>query len=247
MPIRIIVFILLLFLVSPQLHAKETLHVAVASNFMLTAKQLIKEFSRLHNISTKVSFGSSGKLAAQIKNGAPFQVFLSADQKMPRYLAELGLAEPSSRFTYARGRLSLCSNTFISSVELSLRREDLSLAFANERLAPYGQAATQVLSRLKIIEQPDSRWVRAENVSHALQLLVTKNVNIALLATSLSKHAENFQSIYCLGVPSNLYSPILQDAILVKSKRGPTLAARKFLSYLKSSEGKSLINNFGYL
>ncbi len=227
----------------------ETLYIAVASNFMSTAKSLIKDFEAQQQHTAKAAFGSSGKFVAQIKHGAPFDVFLSADNKMPSFLADNKLAKAESQFTYALGQLVLCSTSILptnkSLGSLLQSRGTAKLAYANERLAPYGLAASQVLKRLNILETPKSTWVRGENVAQVFQFLVSGNAQLAFVANAQVKTKEHPEIKSCRSIPSELYDPIQQDAILLN--RGlSSEAARSFIQYLRNDKARQIIEQHGY-
>ena len=226
----------------------ETIKLAIASNFMHTAKQLIKDFHATTQITTRTSYGSSGKLGGQIAHGAPFDILLSADQKVPRYLASQGLALGDTQFTYAIGKLSLCSTQAIDNGTpegLLANSQGKRIALANEKLAPYGAAAGQVLSKLKVKEPKTFPWVRAENVSQVFQFLISQNVDFAFVAKSQLVSSHLLSQNHCISISSGLYSPIRQDAILL-AKGGESGAAKSFLAYLKSDSAREIIKQFGY-
>ncbi|MFC3151454.1 molybdate ABC transporter substrate-binding protein [Litoribrevibacter euphylliae] len=250
----------------------ETLKIAVASNFTFAMKALIETFEQNTGHSVVASYGSSGKIFAQIQHGAPFQVFFSADQAKPIALEtahkKAGFSVPNSRFTYAIGALALWSSKsdLITDGASVLSSDKFNkLAFANPKLAPYGAAAVQVLEQLKLVKSTRSKWVQGENIAQTYQFVSTGNADLGFIALSQLKQAELKQaqleqtqlrqdqqeqpSQISLGsswiVPQSFYSPIKQDAILLK--RGErSEAAKALISFVQSNEGKRIIESYGY-
>ena len=226
----------------------ESANIAVASNFISTAKVLIKNFESESKHKIHASYGSSGKLVAQITHGAPFELFLSADQKSPHFLSAKHLTLPESQFTYAIGRLALCANTPISDASLSniLKAPQIKkIALANAKLAPYGRAAQQVLQQLEIDQTDRNKWIRGENIAQTFQFLVSGNVNLAFIAKAQANSSDNIQSEACISIPSELYDPIKQDAILL-SRANKSPAAIAFYNYLKQGKAREIIQGFSY-
>lgn len=244
---KISLLVLLLALGNPTLRAEE-LTIAVASNFTGAMDALISRFETSSGHEVKVSYGSSGRLYAQIINGAPFELFFSADQAKPQRLEQAGHVVPDSRFTYATGALVLWSATpgITLTQGESLQTQAISrLAIANPRLAPYGFAAMQVLQALDLEDVYGDRLVMGENINQAFQFVNTGNAQAGFVA--LAQVSEN--GIIQRGsgwiIPDNLYAPIRQDVVLLKKGAG-NQAALEFLEFLGSDEAKSIISRFGY-
>lgn len=253
----------------------QTAHIAVASNFTKTIKTLVNDFDILNKEAPvrqhiKISIASSGKLYAQIKHGAPFDLFLSADQKLPKQLIEDNIAVPTSLITYAIGQLVLwssdpyqLSNSLHSSNDilnnLSIHdKSDLAiralnnpqltkLALANARLAPYGKAAEEALESLQLKEFTRSKWVKGENISQAFQFVYTGNADLGFVALSQVLHNVNFlnQGSGWL-VPTQLYTPIKQNAVILKHGQ-KNASALAFHDYLTSHRARQIIQKAGYL
>ena len=228
------------------LQAEEAL-VAVASNFVATLKRLQPEFEQAKDHKVHLVSGSTGKLYAQIVRGAPFDVFLAADQERPRLLEESGLTVPASRFTYARGRLVLWSadaHVVGEGGVTTLRTANFrNLAIANPQIAPYGTAAREVLGALGLLELLQARLVMGENVGQAFAFVATGNAEIGLVALSSVQQGEFGGSRWY--VPKDLHSPIRQDAVLL-AEGASNPAAREFMDYLNSEEFQRSILAFGY-
>ena len=190
--------------------------------------------------------GSSGKHYAQITNGAPFDVFLSADQGRPRRLVEEGLAEESGLSTYALGQLALWSRK----KDLELDRDYLSntsnyrvIAIANPRLAPYGQAAAELVSTLGVESLVSGRLVMGENIAQAFQFAFSGNADLGLVAYSQteSPNLSGQGSVWL--VPSELHQPIKQDMVILID----SAAAFEFSSFMKSAVVRDILLTNGYL
>ncbi len=222
--------------------------IAVAANFIDAARQLESDFEAKTGHSITLAAGSTGKLYAQIVNGAPFDIFLAADQARPRLLEERQMAVPQSRFTYAIGRLVLwsadqsriCKNGDAVLAEGQFRR----IAIANPELAPYGAAAKQVLQHLQYWEMLRPKIVMGENVSQSLTYVATGNAELGFVALSMVlelKHGTGSS----WEPPAELYEPIRQDAVLLK-RAERNEAANAFHAYLQSSDARATITLFGY-
>lgn len=224
----------------------DTLKIAVASNFIRPMHRISTQFEREHGIAVISSFASSGKLFAQISHGAPYDLFLSADQDKPIALIQQGLALKESRFTYATGVLMFYRNN--SDIPLSfpeiLQSEKLKrIALANPKLAPYGRAAHDVLSEFGLLEGDRVALVMGENIGQTYQFAFSGNVDIGLVALS-QVVALNSQD-QSLPIPTDLYSPIRQDAVMLNASKQPQ-ASRLFLQYLKTEQVRDIITEFGY-
>lgn len=220
--------------------------VAVAANFLTTARVLAAGFEKSGGEPVVFSFGSTGQLAAQIRHGAPFDVFLAADAERPRLLEREGFAVIGSRFTYAIGRLVLWSAKpgYVDGAGGVLRTGRFEhLAIANPRTAPYGTAARQVLKALGLWGSLRERLVLGENISQTYQFVVSGNAPLGFVALSevVGRPAAGSRWL----VPQSLYGPIEQQAVLL-THAGDRAGARRFLAYLRSDAGTTAIERFGY-
>lgn len=237
--------ILLLICFSSQ---AESTHIAVASNFTHTMKALIAEFEQNSPHKIKASYGSSGKIYAQIKHGAPFDIFFSADQSKPLALYNEGLTQ-SLPFTYALGGLALWTNNKnFNNKDLEavlLSGEFNKLAIANPRLAPYGIAAVEVLENLNLVEATRKRWVKGENIAQTYQFVGTGNADLGFVALSQMTNQSSYWKI-----PNRLHQPIRQDAVLLKhkdNKRGVNnKAALDFIQFMNQPKSQTIIKSYGY-
>lgn len=219
-------------------------NVAVAANFTEAAKEIAAAFQKKTGHEAVLSFGASGQFYTQITQDAPFQVFLSADDERPKKLVEDGLGIADSRFTYAIGKLVLWSK----SAELVKGEDTLKanaftkLAIANPTAAPYGTAAIETLKALKIYDAVQPKIVQGNSISQAFQFIDTGNAELGFVA--LSQLAGNTTGSRWL-VPAALYTPIRQDAVLLK-KGASSEAAIAFIAFLKGPEARAVIEKFGY-
>jgi len=223
--------------------------VAVASNFIDAARQLESSYETGSGREITIVAGSTGKLYAQISQGAPFDIFLAADSERPGRLEELGLAERGTRFTYALGRLSLwssrSSNIAVNGQSVVLPERLSAFAIANPRLAPYGLASRQALENLGLWSAVEDRIVLGENVSQAFTFVATENAELGLVALSQVLSPRNSMSRIHWLVPATLHAPIRQDAVLLRHGHN-NIVAQEFMVFLKSTGARDTIRSFGY-
>ena len=225
-----------------------TVLVAVAANFSAPLQAIGKAFSTDTGHTLSVSSGATGKLHAQIVNGAPFEVFLSADQTSPAQLESLGLAVPATRFTFATGRLALWSATAgtvdAQGAVLKKGRFD-KIAIAEPKTAPYGAAAIEVLTRLNVLGALTPKLVTGESIGQAYSFVATGNAALGFVALSQVMLDGQLKSGSTWVVPSGLHTPIRQDAVLLaRGKSNP--AALAFLAFMQTDKAKALIKTYGY-
>jgi len=223
----------------------DSLHVAVASNFHSVAIDLAMKFEESTGKKITLISGSTGKHYAQIRYGAPFDVFLAADSKRPKRLEEKGHAISGSRFTYAIGKVVLWSpdKTFVDNNGNVLMQEHFRyLAIANPKLAPYGRAAQEILQSRSLWHKLQKRIVRGENIAQAYQFVKSGNAELGFVAYSQVVQHTQPKSGSMWMVPTHLYTPVTQQAILLKESS----TAHQFLSFLRSEVALTVIRNNGY-
>lgn len=230
----------------PQARADEVT-IAVAANFLGVLETLAGEFedATLHQVT--ITSGSTGQLYAQLVNGASFDILLAADAERPRLLAEAGLGDPSSVFTYAVGRLALWSRdrglvdgqTLTRLAEIEFRW----FAIAEPEVAPYGAAARQALENVGAWESIGPRLVRGLNIAQSFAMIETENADLGLVALSQAL-AYGGPSSY-VTVPAELHEPIRQDAILMQ-RAADNAAAREFLDFIRTPEAVAVLEQNGY-
>jgi molybdate transport system substrate-binding protein len=219
--------------------------VAAAANVHPVLERLRQPFVAETGHRLELSAGSSGKLFAQIENGAPFDVFVSADSERPKRLEAAGRAVPGSRFTYAEGRLALYGRALRhpENGELDIKEGNFQhFAIAHPDTAPYGVAAMQVLRALGASERLAAQLVRGENVTQTLQFVDTGAADLGLVALSTISARPGARY---WKVPRELHEPIRQDAVLLAVARDSP-AARAFLELLRSERAKKALREAGY-
>lgn len=242
-----VVLWLWLGLMSSPVQAGEV-NVAVASNFAAPMERIVALFQHESGHTVKVSPGSSGKFTAQIKGGAPFDVFLSADEANPQRLEQEGLAVGGSRFVYALGKLVLWSAQpgLVDANGAVLRKGGYNkLAIAEPKLAPYGLAAQETLEKLGLWNTVQGKLVTGENITQTYQFAATGNAELAFIALSQVTLDGKVSAGSWWLVPSGLYQPIRQSAVLLSGAKDKA-AAQAFLAFLKSEKAAAVIRGFGY-
>jgi len=227
-------------------HADEV-SIAVAANFTDAMRDIATEFETATGHKAVVSYASTGKIYAQIENGAPFEVFLAADAVRPEKAEAEGLAVPDTRFTYATGKLTLwsASDDLFSDGEAFLKSGAFGhVAIANPKTAPYGAAAQQVLAHMGLWEPFSDRIVRGDTIAQAFQFVASGNADAGFVATSQVK-ALPPESGTGWDVPTSYYEPIVQQAVLLK-KGENNPAALSFLEFLKGDTAHDIVTSYGY-
>ncbi|KAA0677862.1 molybdate ABC transporter substrate-binding protein [Roseomonas genomospecies 6] len=219
-------------------------NVAVAANFTAPAKEIATAFERKTGHKPILSFGATGQFYAQIKQEAPFVVFMAADDETPRKAVEEGLAVPESRFTYAVGRLVLWTKASGSPLgEDTLRKGAFDkLAIANPATAPYGAAAVQAMKTMGVFETLQPTIVQGNTIAQTFQFAEAGAAELAFVALSQVIARPDGAR---WPVPEALHAPILQDAVLLKKGAGNE-AAKAFLAFLKGPEAATVISKYGY-
>jgi molybdate transport system substrate-binding protein len=226
----------------------DEVNVAVAANFTAPMNVIAAEFAKDTGHHAKPAFGSTGKFYAQIKNGAPFQMLLSADDETPAKLEKEGLTVAGSRFTYAVGTLVLWSAKpgFVDDKGVVLRKGGFNkLALANPKLAPYGKAAVEVLTGMGLLESLTPKFVRGENIAQTYQFAMTGNADLGFVALSQVMKDGKVSSGSAWIVPGKLHTPIRQDAVILASGKG-NAAADALVKYLRTDKAKAIIRSYGY-
>ncbi len=221
---------------------------AVAANFTEPVKQIVELFQKESGHTVKLSFGSSGKFTSQIKEGAPFDVLLAADEKNPKMLEQEGLAVEGSRFVYALGKLVLWSAQpgYVDDKGTVLGKGSYNkLAIADPKLAPYGFAAQETLQKLELWDKVQSKLVTGESITQAYQFAATGNAELAFIALSqITKDGKVTEGSWWI-VPAHMYSPIKQSAVQLTAAKDKA-AAQAFLAFLKGEKAVAIIRSFGY-
>ncbi|MDJ0760938.1 MAG: molybdate ABC transporter substrate-binding protein [Woeseiaceae bacterium] len=244
---RLLAIISVFCLLAPQgVSADDDVLVAVASNFAPAAREIVEQFNETTEYRATLSSGSTGKLYAQIVNGAPYDVFLSADVARPVLLEQQGHAVPDSRFTYAVGRLLLWARNekgdADACIDAFLDDRSSRIAIANPKIAPYGAAAEEYLRQAGLWEGAVDRLIVGENISQTLQFVSAGGAAFGFIAAA---QAPFLPPDACLwDVPTTLYAPIRQQAVLLTRSR-ENEAATAFMSFLRG-DGQGIVLGRGY-
>ncbi|MBP8902682.1 MAG: molybdate ABC transporter substrate-binding protein [Thiobacillaceae bacterium] len=226
----------------------DEVQVAVAANFTAPMQKIAAEFEKDTGHKAQLSFGGTGKFYAQIRNGAPFQVLLAADDETPAKLEKEAMTQPGSRFTYAIGKLVLWSAKpgYVDDQGEVLRKGDFNkLALANPKLAPYGLAAMESITRLGVLSAVESKFVQGENIAQTYQFVSTGNAELGFVALSQVMKDGRIASGSAWIVPASLHTPIRQDAVVLANGKG-NAAAGALMKYLKGDKARAIIKGYGY-
>jgi len=232
----------------PFIGVAQTLRVAVAANAQFVAEKLAQAFKKQSGIEAQLIISSSGKLTTQIEQGAPFDVFLSADMKYPQKLHEKKLTTAAPK-VYAYGSLVIWSKTNITfSKNLSgLNNAAIKkIAIANPKLAPYGTAAEEAMQKTNIWNVLKSKLVYGESIAQVNQYLLTGNVDAVFTAKSVVLDPAQRGVGRWTEVDSKLYQPIAQGVVVLKASQGKNFAANKFYQFLFSAQAKQIFKAYGY-
>jgi len=226
-----------------------TLRVAAASDLQLAMGELGGRFEKKSGIKVAVTYGSSGNFRAQIQNGAPFDLFFSADVQYPQQLVASGLADGQSLFVYAEGHLVLWApagaNLHFAEKGFEALKDPRieKIAIANSEHAPYGRAAVAALQKAGLYDQVKSKLVFGENISQAAQFVQSGSAQVGIIALSLT-FAESMKGGERWDIPADLYPPIEQAAVVIDASPNKA-AARAFLKFVKSEEGREVLSKYG--
>lgn len=235
-----------LLLTAPSFAAE--VRVAVAANFAQAMKEIAAGFEKVSGHRVSLTQGASGKFYAQISNGAPFDILLSADDETPAKLVKEGKAIAGSQFTYAIGRLALWSPDakLVDQGGAVLKGTGFRfVAIANAKVAPYGRAAVQTMQKLGVLSQIEPRVVQGESIAQTYQFVSSGNAQLGFVALSQVWDNGRLRSGSAWVVPEEMHEQLKQDAVLLDAARDLP-AARALLDYLKSDAAKKIIERYGY-
>ncbi|MBW6488598.1 molybdate ABC transporter substrate-binding protein [Sulfurimonas sp.] len=228
-----------------------TINVAVAANVSYAMDKLLEEFHKTNpDTQVKVTLGSSGKLTAQIKNGAPYQLFMAANMMFPQSLYEEGIAI-TVPVVYAQGSLAMLSNSqkdFSKSINLLKDQSIQKIAIANPKTAPYGKAALEAIKNAGVLADVESKFVYAESISQTVSYAVTA-ADIGFIAKSSlysPKMTQYKEGVHWVDVDSKLYTPINQGIVIIKNAKDNS-DAKAFYDFMLGAQAKKILIDFGYL
>jgi molybdate transport system substrate-binding protein len=240
-------FVIALALAAPLADAGEVI-VAVAANFSAPMQQIAAVFEADTGHKARLAFGATGAFYSQIRNGAPFELLLGADDETPTRLEKEGFAVAGTRFTYATGRLVLWSAQpgVVDDHGDILRSGNIErIAIANPKLAPYGHAALETMTKLGVYARWREHLVQGENVAQAYQFVATGNARLGFVALSQVMAGGKVAKGSAWIVPANLHTPLRQDAVILNRGKD-NAAARAFADYLQGEKARGIIRAFGY-
>ena len=244
---RIILTLLLLAMTSCKSGKEDNLMIATAANMQFVMQELTKSFTQDTGVKCEIIISSSGKLTAQIKEGAPYDIFVSANMKYPNKLYELGLTVNEPRI-YAFGKLVIWTmNTQLDPDFKSFDKKYIKhIAMANPKTAPYGKAALEVLKNKGIYNKLENKFVFGESIAQTNQFIISYAAEIGFTAKSivLSKNIKG-KGVW-KEVDSSLYTPIAQGIVLIKNRKINLAKSKQFQDFLISEKGKEILNKFGY-
>ncbi|CAI3788517.1 Molybdate-binding protein ModA [Pseudomonas sp. MM227] len=226
----------------------DEVQVAVAANFTAPIQAIAKAFEADTGHKLVAAYGSTGQFYTQIKNGAPFEVFLAADDSTPAKLESEQETVPGSRFTYATGTLALWSAKpgYVDAEGAVLKGNSYQhLSIANPKAAPYGLAATQVLAKMNLTQATQPKLVEGQNITQAFQFVSTGNAELGFVALSQIYKDGKVEQGSAWIVPAALHDPIKQDAVILNKGRDSE-AAKALMQYLKGPAAAAIIKSYGY-
>lgn len=226
----------------------DVVQVAVAANFTAPARALAEVFARTTGHEAKLSFGATGAFYTQIKNGAPFDVLLAADNERPARLEKEGDTVPGSRFTYATGQLVLWSAKpgFVDDQGAVLKGGHFGkIAIANPKNAPYGAAAVEAMEKLGLAATLQPKLVTGESIGQTFNFIATGNAELGFVALAQVLEGGKLKSGSMWVVPAQYHAPIIQDAVIL-NRAASNPAAKAWMELLKTPQSKELIRSYGY-
>jgi molybdate transport system substrate-binding protein len=228
----------------------QTPSIAVAANMKPAIEELYSTFREKPKGDIKIVYGSSGNFYGQIRNGAPFSLFISADEQYPLELASAGLTQGYGK-TYAIGRLALITNksasfkpSFVPAELKKIINETNKIAIAKPELAPYGKASVQFLTKIGLLDEAKDKFVYGENISSATVFVSTGGANVGFTALSLALSPEVSKVTNYIAIPDSFYEPIKQRMVLLKN--APTVVV-EFYEFLQSPKAKDVLRSHGYM
>ena len=245
--IATLLFCYLTLLTSCTEKRNDALKIAVAANMQFAMKELSKSFANETGIKTDLIIGSSGQLTAQIKAGAPYDVFVSADMKYPDELFTSGFTSGKPAI-YGYGKLVMWSMVDGAKPSIGWLKDPqvTHIAIANPKTAPYGEAAVEVLKHYDIYDDLKDKLVYGESISQTNQFIISKSAEVGFTAKSIVLSPEMKSKGNWIEIDENVYSPIAQGVVVLKHNDTETTNADKFYNFLFSSEAKIILTKFGY-
>jgi molybdate transport system substrate-binding protein len=249
--IRTIIALCLLLITGVNIAVAEVITIAAASDLNFAFREIATEYENTTGNHVRLTLGSSGNFFAQIQNGAPFDLYFSADIAYPRKLEEAGLTVPGSLYQYAVGRIVLWAgkeSQFDLSKGLEILREPAikKIAIANPKHAPYGRAAVAAMEYFKVYDQVKDRLILGENISQAAQFIESGACDIGIIALSLAVAPAMKSKGTYWEVPTEAHPSLEQGAVILKSSKNQE-AARQFIEFIKGPNGQEIMKRYGFV
>jgi molybdate transport system substrate-binding protein len=248
--IRVILALCLFVITNVNLAVAEEITIAAASNLNFAFREIATEYEKASGNQVRLTFGSSGNFYAQIQNGAPFDLFFSADLEYPQKLEEAGLTVPGSLYQYAIGRIVLWTG-HESRIDVTKGIEALreptvkKVAIANPKHAPYGRAAVAAMEHFKVYDQVKDKLVLGENISQAAQFIESGACEIGIIALSLAVTPAMTSKGTYWEIPAEAHQPLEQGVVILKSSKQQE-SAKQFIAYIKGVHGQEIMRRNGF-
>lgn len=248
--IRVILALCLFVITNVNLAVAEEITIAAASNLNFAFREIATEYEKASGNQVRLTFGSSGNFYAQIQNGAPFDLFFSADLEYPQKLEEAGLTVPGSLYQYAVGRIVLWtgheSRIDVTKGIEALREPTIKkVAIANPKHAPYGRAAVAAMEHFKVYDQVKDKLVLGENISQAAQFIESGACDIGIIALSLAVTPAMKSKGTYWEIPTGAHLPLEQGVVILKSSKQQE-SAKQFIAYIKGVQGQEIMKRNGF-
>jgi len=249
--IRVIIAVCMFVITGVNLAVAEEITIAAASDLNFAFKELVAEYEKSTGNHVKLTLGSSGNFFAQIQNGAPFDLYFSADIAYPRKLEEAGLTVPGSLYQYAVGRIVLWTGNgshldFSKGLQILSETTIRKIAIANPKHAPYGRAAVAAMEYAQVYDQIKDKLVLGENISQAAQFVESGAADVGIIALSLAFAPPMQAAGHYWEIPADAYPPIEQGAVLIMSGKNQE-RAKDFLSFIQGAEGQAMMKRYGFV
>jgi molybdate transport system substrate-binding protein len=250
MKVRRPILLACMALVFSRLSLAQEITVAAAADLQFAMQDIAEQFQKETGKNVKLIFGSSGSFFQQIQNGAPFDMFFSADLSYPKKLEAAGLTEPGSYYQYAKGRIVIWvpkdSALDVSSGLKSLLNPNIKkIAVANPQHAPYGQAAVAAMQKEGIYEKVKDKFVLGENISQTASFVVSGSADVGIVALSLALSPSMRDKGRYGKIPTDEYPPIQQAGVILSSSKNKEVA-KQFLSFIKTAAAADTLRRYGF-
>ena len=248
--IRLIIALCLFVITGLNVAVAEEITIAAAADLNFAFREIVAEYEKNTGNQVRLTLGSSGNFFAQIQNGAPFDMYFSADISYPRKLEEAGLTVPGSLYQYAIGRIVLWA-PLESRIDVTRGLEVLreptvkKFAIANPKHAPYGRAAVAAMEYYKVYDQVKDKIVLGENISQTAQFIESGAADTGIIALSLAMASAMKSKGTYWEVPSEAHPPVEQGTVILKSSKQPE-AAKQFLAFIKGERGQDIMKRYGF-